>query len=62
MSDKKNIIGDTIIKQDVIQTTFTLNTPFKNDNEMIEAIKSHRELKGMIPDDDDGCDEIAGQI
>jgi len=54
MDDKKNIIGDTVIKEAVVQTTFTLNTPFKNDDEMMEAIKSHRELKGMIPDEDSG--------
>jgi len=54
MSDKLNSIGDTVIKRDVVQTTVILNTPFSNDNEMIEAVKAHMEFKGMIPDEDSG--------
>ena len=54
MANEKNVIGDTIIKKDFVETTFTLKTPFKNDNEMFEGIKSHRELKSMIPDEDSG--------
>lgn len=54
MNDKKNTLGDTVIKKDVVQTTVILNTPFSNDVEMIEAVKSHMEFKGMIPEDDSG--------
>jgi len=57
MTDKKNSLGDTVIKKDVVQTTVILNTPFANEAEMVEAVKSHMEFKSMIPEDDSGDSE-----